>query len=57
MVQQRNKKFIGLSKKTQYTECPILKGHYFEAVYKGEFSIHFFGSYRKLKPKDAQIDW
>ena len=22
-----------------------------------EFSIHFLGSYRKLKPKDAQIDW
>ena len=40
----------------QSTGCPIWKGHYFEAVYRAEFSTHFLGSYRKLKAKDAQID-
>ena len=39
------------------TECPIWKEHYFEAVYRAEFSTHFVGTYRKLKPKDVQIDW
>ena len=40
-----------------HTECPIWKEHYFEAVYRAEFSTHFVGTYRKLKPKDVQIDW
>ena len=31
--------------------------NHFEAMYRAEFSIHFLSSYRKLKPKDEQIDW
>ena len=31
--------------------------HHFGAMYRAQFSIHILGSYRKLKPKDAQIDW
>ena len=30
---------------------------HFEAMYRTQFSMHFLGSYRKLKPKDTQIDW
>ena len=46
-----------LKRVEESTECPIWKEHYFEAVYRAEFSTHFVGTYRKLKPKDVQIDW
>ena len=31
--------------------------NHFEAMCRAEFSIRFLSSYRKLKPKDEQIDW
>ena len=61
IINELNKNEIDLGRfgdfSAKLTECPIWKEHYFEAVYRAEFSTHFVGTYRKLKPKDVQIDW